>query len=176
MTREKIATTADQAVKVARKIGYPVTLKISSAQIRHKTEAGGIRLNIKTDAQVRVAFRQIIASAKKYMSQAEIQGVLVQEMLQGGTEVIVGTVDDPVFGPCVMFGLGGVFVEALKDVSFRVAPLSRLDAEEMISDIQGYSILRGLRVQAAGGYEHAGGCYFESIAFRHRQQKYNQRN
>ncbi|HNV65474.1 MAG TPA: acetate--CoA ligase family protein, partial [Smithellaceae bacterium] len=120
-------------------------LKISSAQIRHKTEAGGIRLNIKTDAQVRVAFRQIIASAKKYMSQAEIQGVLVQEMLQGGTEVIVGTVDDPVFGPCVMFGLGGVFVEALKDVSFRVAPLSRLDAEEMISDIQGYSILRGLR-------------------------------
>ena len=145
MTREKIATTADQAVKVARKIGYPVALKNSSAQIRHKTEAGGIRLNIKTDAQVRVAFRQIIASAKKYMSQAEIQGVLVQEMLQGGTEVIVGTVDDPVFGPCVMFGLGGVFVEALKDVSFRVAPLSRLDAEEMISDIQGYSILRGLR-------------------------------
>ncbi|HQO15248.1 MAG TPA: acetate--CoA ligase family protein [Smithellaceae bacterium] len=145
VTREKIATTADQAVKVARKIGYPVTLKISSAQIRHKTEAGGIRLNIKTDAQVRVAFRQIIASAKKYMSQAEIQGVLVQEMLQGGTEVIVGTVDDSVFGPCVMFGLGGVFVEALKDVSFRVAPLSRLDAEEMISDIQGYSILRGLR-------------------------------
>ncbi|MDX9816326.1 MAG: acetate--CoA ligase family protein, partial [Smithellaceae bacterium] len=145
VTREKIATTADQAVKVARKIGYPVALKISSAQIRHKTEAGGIRLNIKTDAQVRVAFRQIIASAKKYMSQAEIQGVLVQEMLQGGTEVIVGTVDDPVFGPCVMFGLGGVFVEALKDVSFRVAPLSRLDAEEMISDIQGYSILRGLR-------------------------------
>jgi acetyltransferase len=102
-------------------------------------------LNVKTDAQARKAFKKIIANAKKYMPQADIQGVLVQEMLPGGVEAIVGTVDDPVFGPCIMFGLGGVFVEALKDVSFRVAPLSRVDAEEMISEIQGYSVLRGLR-------------------------------
>lgn len=145
VTREKIAATADQAVKIARAIGYPVALKISSAQITHKTEAGGIVLNIKTDAQVRAVFKKIIANAKKYMPQADIQGVLVQEMLAGGVEAIVGTVNDPVFGPCVMFGLGGVFVEALKDVSFRVAPLSRADAEEMISEIQGYSVLRGWR-------------------------------
>ncbi len=145
VTREKLAVTADQAVKIARKIGYPVALKISSARIMHKTEAGGIRLNVKTDAQVRAAFRQIVANAKKYMPRADIQGVLVQEMLVSGIETIVGTIDDPVFGPCVMFGLGGVFVEALKDVSFRVAPLSRADAEEMVREIKGYSVLRGLR-------------------------------
>jgi len=145
VTREKLAKTADQAIKLARKIGYPVAMKISSAQIMHKTEAGGILLDIKTDAQVRAAFKKIIASAKKYMPQADIQGVLVQEMLAGGTEAIVGTIDDPVFGPCVMFGLGGVFVEALKDVSFRVAPVSRADAEEMVREIKGYSVLRGLR-------------------------------
>lgn len=145
VTREGLAASPDEAVKIARKSGYPVVLKISSAQIMHKTEAGGIVLNIKTDAQVRNAFKKIIASAKKYMPQADIQGVLVQEMLPSGTEAIVGTIDDPVFGQCVMFGLGGVFVEALKDVSFRVAPLSRADAEEMVREIKGYGVLQGLR-------------------------------
>jgi acyl-CoA synthetase (NDP forming) len=86
-----------------------------------------------------------MASAKKYMPQANIQGVLVQEMLKDGVEVIIGTTKDPVFGHCVMFGLGGIFVEALKDVSFRIAPLSRVDAEEMVGEIKGYSVLQGMR-------------------------------
>ena len=155
VTREGLAASPDQAVKIARKIGYPVALKISSAQIMHKTETGGIVLNIKTGAQVRAAFKKIVASAKKYMPQADIQGVLVQEMLPSGTETIVGTIDDPVFGPCVMFGLGGVFVEALKDVSFRVAPLSRADAEEMVKRNKRIQRSTGLARQTARGYRGA---------------------
>ena len=145
ITREFLAASADTAVKAARKTGYPVALKISSAQIAHKTEAGGIKLNVKSDAEVRAGFKEVMASAKKYMPEAKIQGVLVQEMLKDGVEVIIGTTKDPVFGHVIMFGLGGIFVEALKDVSFRITPLSRVDAEEMVAEIKGYSVLQGLR-------------------------------
>jgi acetyltransferase len=145
VTREALATSADIAVESARQIGYPVALKIQSAQITHKTEAGGIKLNVVNDAEVRAGFKEVISNAKKYMPEAKIQGVLVQEMLKDGVEVIIGTTKDPVFGHVIMFGLGGIFVEALKDVSFRIAPLSRIDAEEMVSEIKGYSVLQGIR-------------------------------
>jgi acetyltransferase len=145
VTREVLATSADMAVESARQIGYPVALKVQSAQITHKTEAGGIKLNVAGDAEVRAGFKGVMANAKKYMPKAKIQGVLVQEMLKDGVEVIIGTTKDPVFGHVIMFGLGGVFVEALKDVSFRIAPLSRVDAEEMVSEIKGYSVLTGIR-------------------------------
>lgn len=145
VTREALATSAAMAVRFAREIGYPVALKIQSPQIPHKTEAGGIRLNVSSDKEVRAAFKEIMLKARKYKPGADIQGVLVQEMAGDGVEVIVGAVKDPVFGHVVMFGLGGIFVEALEDVSFRVTPLSRLDAEEMIRDIKGRRVLQGMR-------------------------------
>ena len=120
---------------------------MQSGQILHKTEADAIRLNIESESEVREAYEEILKNAKKYAPDADIQGVLVQEMIQGGVEVIVGVTKDPVFGPVIMFGLGGIFVEVLKDVSFRVAPLLRRDAEEMIEEIRGYPILEGVRGQ-----------------------------
>jgi acetyltransferase len=145
VTREELATSADIAVESARQIGYPVALKIQSAQITHKTEAGGIKLNVASDAEVRAGYNEVISNAEKYMPQAHIQGVLVQEMLKDGVEVIIGTTEDQVFGHVIMFGLGGIFVEALKDVSFRITPLTSKDAEEMIREIKGYRVLQGMR-------------------------------
>jgi acyl-CoA synthetase (NDP forming) len=145
VTREEIASSAEEAGALARQIGYPVALKVQSPEIPHKTEAGGIRLHLYTDAQVHEAYAEILRNAKNYAPQAIIAGVLVQEMIEGGVEVIVGTTHDPVFGPCVMFGLGGIFVEVLQDVSFRVAPLTRPDAEEMIREVKGYPVLEGVR-------------------------------
>ena len=145
VTREALATSVEMAVREARKIGYPVALKIQSPQIMHKTEAGGIRLDVSTDRDVRAAYREILANARKYNSKARIQGVLVQEMLKDGVEVIIGAAKDPVFGHVMMFGLGGIFVEALKDVSFRIAPISQADAEEMVQEIKGCAVLNGMR-------------------------------
>lgn len=145
ITRESLATSAAMAVRMARAVGYPVALKIQSPQIPHKTEADGIRLNVRSDAQIRAAFKEIIGNARKFNPEADIHGVLVQEMAGDGLEIIVGTTRDPVFGHVVMFGLGGIFVEALKDISLRVAPVSRGDAKEMIREIRGYSMLQGMR-------------------------------
>jgi acetyltransferase len=150
VTREALATSADMAVRLAREIGYPVALKIQSPQIMHKTEACGIVLNVSSDREVRAGFRDILSRAKNYLRNAPalIQGVLVQEMLKDGVEVIIGTTRDPVFGHVLMFGLGGIFVEAMKDVSFRITPLGRKDAEEMVREIKGYSVLQGMRGKA----------------------------
>lgn len=145
ITKEKLATSPETAVQFAREIGYPVVLKIQSPQLLHKTESGAIKLNVNGDDEVRAAYHEILAKAKAYMPDAELKGVLVQEMLEGGVEVIIGTTTDPIFGQVIMFGLGGIFVEALKDVSFRVAPLVREDVEEMIQEIKGYRILQGMR-------------------------------
>lgn len=146
VTREDLAISADMAVESARQIGYPVALKIQSAQITHKTEAGGIKLNVASDAEVRAGYNEVISNAGKYMPEAEIHGVLVQEMLNNDeVEVIIGTTEDPVFGQVIMFGLGGIFVEALKDVSFRIAPLNRKDVQELIKEIKGYRVLQGMR-------------------------------
>jgi acyl-CoA synthetase (NDP forming) len=145
ITREGLATSAEEAVRLARELGYPVVLKIQSGQILHKSDAGGVALDLGTDDEVRRAYDEILASSRRAAPEAEIQGVLVQEMVKGGVEVIIGSTTDPVFGPVIMFGLGGIFVEALGDVSFRVAPLSRNDAEDMIEEIKGHRVLRGMR-------------------------------
>lgn len=145
VTREELATSVAEAVAIANRIGYPVALKVQSPQIAHKTEAGGVKVNLTNEEQVRQGYAEIMANAGKYAPDADIHGVLVQEMVADGVEVIIGVTRDPVFGPVVMFGLGGIFVEALKDVSFRVAPLSRWDAEELIREIKGYRVLQGMR-------------------------------
>jgi acetyltransferase len=145
VTREALASSAEMAVTLARQLGYPVALKVQSVQILHKTEADGIRLDLGSDDEVRAAYEELLANAERFAPGAELQGVLVQEMLGEGVEVIIGTTRDPVFGQVIMFGLGGIFVEALRDVSFRIAPLSRRDAREMIEEIRGYPVLQGVR-------------------------------
>jgi acetyltransferase len=145
ITREAPAASADAAVQRACELGYPVALKLQSAAIAHKTEAGGVRLNLASDDAVRSAYAEIVANARRFAPEADIEGVLVQEMLEDGVEVIIGATKDPVFGHAIMFGLGGIFVEALRDVSFRIAPLTRRDAEEMIAEIKGHRVLRSVR-------------------------------
>jgi acetyltransferase len=145
ITSEGLATDAEMAVEQARELGYPVALKIQSGEILHKTEAGGIRLDLESDDEVRAAYQEVVANARQFSPDAAIQGVLVQEMLTDGVEVIIGTTRDPVFGQVIMFGLGGIFVEALRDVSFRIAPVTRRDAEEMIQEIKGHRVLQGMR-------------------------------
>lgn len=145
VTRGRVAKTPDEAVQIAREIGFPVVLKIVSPHIIHKSEAGGVKVNIKDDPGVREAYGAILANAKRYKPDADIHGILVIEMAQLGKEVIVGSVNDPAFGPTVMFGLGGIFVEVLKDVTFRVAPFSPTCAMQMFPEIKAYPILKGVR-------------------------------
>ncbi|MEK5427463.1 acetate--CoA ligase family protein [Cytobacillus sp. FSL R7-0680] len=148
-TKKSLATTVDEAVQQANSIGYPVVLKIDSKDILHKTEAGGIRLSLQNAEQVKQAFDDILLSAHKYHPDAHINGVMVQEMVAKGTEVIVGVTRDASFGPVIMFGLGGIFVEVFKDIAFRVAPITRQDALEMINEIKGKAIFDGVRGEEA---------------------------
>ena len=143
--KEGVAKTAAEAAKLATKLGYPVVLKIVSPQILHKTEAGGVLVGVKNAADVRRGFAAIMASAKKYDRKADLLGVQVQQMVGGGQEVIVGAVTDPVFGKLVAFGLGGILVEVLKDVTFRLAPASKDDALSMLDGIAAAQILKGVR-------------------------------
>ncbi|HZK18511.1 MAG TPA: acetate--CoA ligase family protein, partial [Clostridia bacterium] len=142
---DRTAATADEATVIAREIGYPLVLKVDSPDIIHKTEAGGVKLNLQSPEEVRDAYKEIMEKAKDYNPNARIEGVSVQEMAPAGVEVIVGGKRDPVFGPTVLFGLGGVFVEVMRDVALRVAPLSKDDAADMIREIKGYKILEGVR-------------------------------
>ncbi|MBP8863820.1 MAG: acetate--CoA ligase family protein [Anaerolineae bacterium] len=144
----ELARTEDEAVQLAEQIGYPIVMKIMSHDILHKSDAGGVKVNIKDAEGVREAFRTILANAKAYKPDAVIEGVAVQEMAPWGTEVIVGSVDDPTFGPSVMFGLGGIFVEILKDVTFRVAPVSADQSFKMLEEIKAGAILAGARGEA----------------------------
>ena len=141
----KLATTADEAASIAGDIGYPVALKIVSQQITHKSDVGGVVLNVKDADAVRAAFSEITKAGKKADAKAQIDGVSVQRMAEPGVEVITGMTMDPQFGPVLMFGLGGVLVEVLKDVAFRVVPITRRDAGQMIREIQGFPILEGHR-------------------------------
>ena len=143
--KEGVAASATEAAKLATKIGYPVVLKIVSPQILHKTEAGGVLVGVKNAAEVKAGFAKIMASAKKYDRKAQILGVQVQQMVGGGQEVIIGAVTDPSFGKLVAFGLGGVLVEVMKDVTFRLAPASRDDALSMLDGIAAAEILKGVR-------------------------------
>jgi len=148
VTPTRLARNEDEAVALAREIGYPVVMKIVSPDILHKSDAGGVRVNIKDDASVREAFKVIMKNAKEYKATANIHGIAVQEMAPWGTEVILGSVNDPTFGPTMMFGLGGIFVEVLKDVTFRVAPVTSSQALRMLDEIRGAPIIAGVRGEA----------------------------
>ncbi len=152
VTKEILAKTGKDAMKISAGIGYPVALKIQSPDILHKTDAGGVLLNLRNGEEVAKGFDKIIANAKKYKKNAKILGVLVQEMAEGH-ECIIGSKKDPQFGPVIMFGLGGIFVELLKDVSFRIVPITRKDAREMICEIKGYPILNGARGQKPADFK-----------------------
>jgi len=147
VTRFKVALTQDEAVRFADQIGYPTVLKIVSSDILHKFDVGGVMLNLKSAAEAKDAYKKILENVKKHKPDAKIVGVIVQEMAQTSTEVIVGATKDPQFGPALMFGLGGIFVEVLKDVTFRIAPITESDAREMITEVKGYPILKGYRGQ-----------------------------
>jgi acetyl coenzyme A synthetase (ADP forming)-like protein len=142
---EGVAKSADEATKLASGMGYPVVMKIVSPDILHKTEAGGVVVGVKDDAAAKAAYDQILANAKKYKADAKIEGIQVQQMLQGGTEVIVGSITDDSFGKLVAFGLGGVLVEVLKDITFRMAPATKEDALSMLDGIQAKEMLHGVR-------------------------------
>ncbi|NUL26868.1 acetate--CoA ligase family protein [Streptomyces lunaelactis] len=146
---EALAESVDEAVAFADRIGFPVVLKIVSPDIVHKTDAGGVRVGLASAAEVRGAFTAIVANARTYDAEARIQGVQVQQMVPAGTEGIVGAVTDPTFGKVVAFGLGGVLVEVLKDITFRLAPASEADALDMLDSIRAAEILRGVRGGAA---------------------------
>ncbi|MCX6814515.1 MAG: acetate--CoA ligase family protein [Candidatus Aenigmarchaeota archaeon] len=143
-----LAKNERQAVLYAKKLKYPVALKISSPDIVHKTESGGVILGIKDEKSLREGFQKILSSAKKKNKnkKAKIDGILVQEFIpEGGTELIIGAKTDPQFGPVIMFGLGGIFVEVIKDVAFRLAPVDRKEVQQMIRETKGYKILQGTR-------------------------------
>jgi acetyl-CoA synthetase (ADP-forming) len=140
-----VARNENEAAAYADKIGYPIVLKIVSPDIVHKSDAGGVKVNLKTASEVAAAYKTIIENAKKYKADAQIVGVLVQEMAPSGIEVIIGAVKDATFGPTVMVGLGGIFVELLKDVNFRVAPFTAEDAKEMITKLKAFPLLNGYR-------------------------------
>ncbi len=141
----KLAKTQKEAITLSQKMGFPVALKIVSPDVIHKSDSGGVKLSINSVSEVKKAYDEILKKIKKRVPNAVIHGVSVQKMVRPGTEVIVGTSKDPQFGPVIMFGLGGIFVEILKDVSFRVIPIGQRDAQEMIQEIKGYPLLQGYR-------------------------------
>lgn len=142
---EALAESADDAVAVAARLGFPVAMKIVSPEILHKTDAGGVQIGVASAAEVRSAFTTIVSNARAYDPNARILGVQVQQMVPAGTEILIGTVTDPTFGKVVAFGLGGVLVEVLKDVTFRLAPATKDDALSMLDGIRAAEILRGVR-------------------------------
>jgi acetyl coenzyme A synthetase (ADP forming)-like protein len=149
----RLAETPDEAVSIAEEIGYPVVLKIASPDILHKTDVGGVKVNLGTPTDVRDAFDLMVYRAGRYVPGAKIWGCQVQQMVQGGREILLGMSRDPQFGPLVAFGLGGIYVEALKDVAFRVAPFSPQEAEEMIHEIRSFPLLEGVRGEPPADFE-----------------------
>ena len=143
----RLATSREEAVAISKELGFPVVLKIASPDIIHKNDAGGVKLELKTPEQAGNAYDAILTAASQKLPRSRINGVSVQRMAHPGVEVIIGMHQDAQFGPVLMFGLGGIWVEILKDVSFRIAPLSKRDAEEMIREIKGYPLLAGYREQ-----------------------------
>ena len=144
----ELAKTEQEAVKIAGKIGFPVVLKIVSQDILHKSDVGGVKVNLADEAAVAAAFSDIRTKANAVTSPERIEGVLVTPMAAKGRECIIGMTTDPIFGPVLMFGIGGIIVEVLKDVSFRVAPLAVEDIDDMIREIKGYRVLTGVRGEA----------------------------
>lgn len=142
---EALAATADEAVAHARRLGYPVAVKLQSPDIPHKTESGAVRLSVQTDEQVHEAFAEVVANARRHAPAAQVRGVLVQPMAPRGVELIAGIVNDPDFGPMVLTGLGGIYVEILEDVALAPAPLTPATARSMLARLRGYRLLTGVR-------------------------------
>jgi len=142
---EKLARNLDEALRYAEEIGYPVAMKLMSPQILHKSDAKVVILNVKSPEELREKWEIIHENARNYRPDAEILGVLIAPMLRVGREVIIGVTEDPQFGHAIMFGLGGIFVEVLKDVTFRIVPITERDARKMIGEIKAYPILAGAR-------------------------------
>lgn len=140
-----LGATEEECIKAAKEIGYPVVMKIASPDIIHKSDAGGVKVGVKSDEELRSAFRSIIENAKKYKADANIKGLLVQEMVKSAKETILGASQDPTFGPVIMFGLGGIYVEVLKDVVFRIAPIDEREAAKMVESIKTIKLLKGVR-------------------------------
>ncbi len=141
----RLAKTREEAARISREFGFPVAMKIASPDVIHKSDSGGVRLNLNNMKEVKSAYNDIILKVNQQYPHAILHGVSVQKMLVPGTEVIIGTSKDPQFGPVIMFGLGGIFVEVLKDISFRIIPVDQRDAQEMIGEIKGYLLLQGYR-------------------------------
>ena len=153
ITKIEVAKTEDAAVAAAKKIGYPIVLKIVSPQVLHKSDAGGVIVGVNDEKGIREGYQKIVSNIKKNVPAAVIEGILVQEMAPKGTEIIIGSTVDPTFGPTIMFGLGGIFVEILKDVSFRLAPITKDDAWEMLDEIKAKKMLDGPRGTAKADKE-----------------------
>jgi acyl-CoA synthetase (NDP forming) len=147
VTKFMVAKTAEEVVKFAEKIGYPLVMKIISPDVIHKFDVGGVMVNLRTSEEVENAYKKILNNVKKHNPNARIAGVTVQEMAPESTEVIVGAIKDPQFGQTLMFGLGGIFVEILKDVTFRIAPVTKQEVKEMITEVKAYPLLQGYRGQ-----------------------------
>jgi acetate---CoA ligase (ADP-forming) subunit beta len=147
VTETRLAGSQKEAAAISKELGYPVVLKIASPDITHKSDAGGVKTGLKDAGEVKKAYEDIMSSVTKNVPKARIQGVTVQPMARAGVEVIIGTFKDPQFGPVIMFGLGGIFVEVLKDVAFRLIPIEKRDAAEMIEEIKGKALLNGYRGQ-----------------------------
>ena len=145
----KLAKDKAEARSIAKDMGYPIVLKIVSPDIIHKSDVGGVKLSLQDDAAIGAAYDEIIAAAKKASPNANVHGVSVQPMAKQGIEIILGMSKDPQFGPVLMFGLGGIFVEVLKDVAFRIVPLTPRDASQMVREIKGFPVLEGYRGQDA---------------------------
>jgi acyl-CoA synthetase (NDP forming) len=145
VVESRLATTADEAARVAAELGFPAVLKVVSADIAHKSDVGGVVVGLEDAEAVRSAYDSMLARVREAAPSARIDGVSVQRQAKQGTEVIVGATTDPQFGPVMMFGLGGVFVEVLKDVAFRIVPLEERDARQMVREIRGLPILEGVR-------------------------------
>jgi acetyl-CoA synthetase (ADP-forming) len=143
--RSRLVKSLDEAVKAAQEIGFPVVVKIVSEDIPHKSDAGCVVVGVSDAEGLKAAYKRVVDNALKFNPSASIRGVLVEEVVPKGVEVAVGGLRDPEFGPAVMFGLGGIFIEVMKDVSFRVAPVSEEEAKEMMMEIRGFKILQGYR-------------------------------
>jgi len=145
VTEFRLAKSKHEAMKIADELGYPIVLKIVSPEIIHKSDVGGVIINLNNREEVQNAYVRIISNVSRLKADVRLIGVLVQKMAPAATEVIVGAIKDPQFGPALMFGLGGIFVEILKDVAFRIAPVSKDEAREMIGEVKAYPLLKGYR-------------------------------
>jgi acetate---CoA ligase (ADP-forming) len=151
--KTSLAQSVKEALSAAAELRYPVVLKVSSPDVLHKSDIGALKVNVANDFELRRAYREVLANVESRLPDAEIRGVMVQEMITGGREVILGMNRDPQFGPLLMFGLGGIYVEVLKDLAFRLTPLGRPDAVQMVEEIRSYPLLHGVRGQPRADIE-----------------------